>query len=70
LKWIQIVILNPSKSHKIYIPNRDNNLFVRNEEAKAKFSLNVVFVEMSGLALAPLSFFVAPSQKFVAQIVN
>jgi len=60
LKWAQIAILNPSKSHKIYIPDRDNNLFVRNEEAEAKFSPNVVFVEMSGPALAPLSFFDLP----------
>lgn len=60
LKWAQIAILNPSKSHKLYVPDSRNILFVNNEDIEAKFSPNVVSVEMSGPALPPLSFFDLP----------
>jgi hypothetical protein len=60
LKWAQIAILNPSKSHKLYMPHAQNNLFVSRDDTEAKFSPNVVSVEMSGPGLAPLSFFDLP----------
>lgn len=60
LKWAQIAILNPSRSHELYVPNAQNSLFVDRDETEAKFSPNVVSVEMSGPNLPPLSFFDLP----------
>ncbi|ELR05350.1 hypothetical protein VC83_09288 [Pseudogymnoascus destructans] len=61
LRWAQIAILNPSKSHKYYVPSAQNNLSPnRNMTTEAKFSPNVVSVEMSGPGLPPLSFFDLP----------
>lgn len=60
LRWAQIAILNPSKSHKYYVPGAQNNLSPSKNTTEAKFSPNVVSVEMSGPGLPPLSFFDLP----------
>lgn len=59
LRWAQMAILNPSKPHKHYIPGAQNNR-ARDMTTEAKFSPNVVSVEMSGPGLPPLSFFDLP----------
>ncbi|OBT74754.1 hypothetical protein VF21_06631 [Pseudogymnoascus sp. 05NY08] len=61
LRWAQIAILNPSKSHKHYMPGAQIKMSPgRNTTTEAKFSPNVVSVEMSGPGLPPLSFFDLP----------
>ncbi|KFY74270.1 hypothetical protein V499_05692 [Pseudogymnoascus sp. VKM F-103] len=61
LRWAQIAILNPSKSHKYYMPSAQIKMSPgRNMTTEAKFSPNVVSVEMSGPGLPPLSFFDLP----------
>jgi hypothetical protein len=58
LRWAQIAILNHNKNHAQYIPGTDN--FVNDERTEAKFSPNVVSVEIYGPGLVPLSFFDLP----------
>jgi GTPase SAR1 family protein len=58
LKWAQIAILNHNKNHTLYVPGTDS--FANNESTEAKFSPNVVCVEISGPGLVPLSFYDLP----------
>jgi GTP-binding protein EngB required for normal cell division len=58
LKWAQIATLNHNKHHSLYIPGTDN--FIGDETTEAKFSPNVVSVEISGPGLVPLSFYDLP----------
>jgi GTPase SAR1 family protein len=58
LKWAQIATLNHNKHHSLYIPGTDN--FIEDESTEAKFSPNVVSVEISGPGLVPLSFYDLP----------
>ncbi len=58
LRWAQIAILNHHKNHASYIPGTDN--FLGDEHIEAKFSPNVVSVEISGPGLVPLSFYDLP----------
>jgi len=58
LKWAQIATLNHNKHHSLYIPGTDN--FIDDESTEAKFSPNVVSVEISGPGLVPLSFYDLP----------
>jgi GTPase SAR1 family protein len=58
LKWAQIATLNHTKHHSLYIPGTDN--FLGDESTEAKFSPNVVSIEISGPNLTPLSFYDLP----------
>jgi hypothetical protein len=58
LKWAQIATLNHSKHHSLYVPGTDT--FIDDENTEAKFSPNVVSVEISGPGLVPLSFYDLP----------
>lgn len=58
LKWAQIATLNHNKHHSLYVPGTDN--FIGDESTEAKFSPNVVSVEISGPGLVPLSFYDLP----------
>jgi GTPase SAR1 family protein len=58
LKWAQIATLNHNKHHSVYVPGTDN--FIDDESTEAKFSPNVVSVEISGPGLVPLSFYDLP----------
>jgi hypothetical protein len=58
LKWAQIATLNHNRHHAQYIPGTD--AFCNDERTEAKFSPNVVSVEISGPGLVPLSFYDLP----------
>jgi GTPase SAR1 family protein len=58
LKWAQIATLNYNKSHALYVPGSDT--FTADESTEAKFSPNVVCIEISGPGLVPLSFYDLP----------
>jgi GTPase SAR1 family protein len=58
LKWAQIATLNPDTEHTRYVPGHEN--FLDDESTQAKFSPNVVSVEISGPGLPSLSFYDLP----------
>lgn len=66
LKWAQIALLNPSQDYKSFVPDSED--FYEEErtrqdpdhEEEARFSPNVILVEISGPGLEPLSFFDLP----------
>jgi hypothetical protein len=58
LRWAQIATLNHNKDPSRYIPWTDH--FVGDETTEAKFSPNVVSIEISGPGLTPLSFYDLP----------
>ncbi|KFY47216.1 hypothetical protein V495_02053 [Pseudogymnoascus sp. VKM F-4514 (FW-929)] len=60
LRWAQIAILNPSRPHTYYVPGAQSHFSPNKNTTEAKFSPNVVSVEMSGPGLPPLSFFDLP----------
>lgn len=58
LRWAQIAILNDSQDYRQYIPGSPT--FANNTDTEAKFSPNVVSVEISGPRLPSLSFYDLP----------
>ena len=60
LRSAQRAILNPSKPHKLYVPGGQGKVSPSRNATEAKFSPNVVSVEISGPSLSPLSFFDLP----------
>lgn len=58
LRWAQIATLNHNKHHSQYVPWTDS--FIGDESTEAKFSPNVVAIEISGPGLTPLSFYDLP----------
>ncbi|CAM1505760.1 Fc.00g113970.m01.CDS01 [Cosmosporella sp. VM-42] len=64
LRWAQIAILNDDKSHKLFVPGSGSMTHIpidrAAEEVTAKFSPNIVALEIKGPELPDLSFYDMP----------
>lgn len=62
LRWAQIAILEDDKSHQLFIPGSGSmtNVDIRSIEPTAKFSPNIVSLEIKGPDLPNLSFYDMP----------
>ncbi|KPM43273.1 hypothetical protein AK830_g3231 [Neonectria ditissima] len=65
LRWAQIAILNDDKSHELFVPGfgsiaQNTPISKAAEEVKAKFSPNIVALEIKGPELPDLSFYDMP----------
>jgi hypothetical protein len=84
MKWAQIALLNHDEDYKLFVPgtgNRahNNNYEYESDHAVARFSPNVIAVEISGPGLPSLSFYdlpgifrVAPDPKdqYLAKVIE
>ncbi|KAI0597954.1 P-loop containing nucleoside triphosphate hydrolase protein [Biscogniauxia sp. FL1348] len=65
LRWAQIATLNPTRNHEQYIPGegayaKEHSLEEAKDNMEARFSPNIVALEMKGPGLPPLSFYDLP----------
>jgi GTPase SAR1 family protein len=83
IKWAQIALLNHDSDHRLFIPGSGSralgNFQFERENTEAKFSPNVIAVEISGPGLPALSFYdlpgifrVAPNPKdqYLAKVIE
>jgi hypothetical protein len=73
LKWAQIATLNPSQNHEQYVPGegiyaRETDLEIARQSTEARFSPNVVSVEMKGPSYPGLSFFDLPGIFAISEV--
>ncbi|KAI5920256.1 hypothetical protein F4810DRAFT_684014 [Camillea tinctor] len=65
LRWAQIATLNPTRNHEQYIPGegvyaKEHSLEEAKDDMEARFSPNIVALEMKGRGLPDLSFYDLP----------
>ncbi|KAI1491355.1 P-loop containing nucleoside triphosphate hydrolase protein [Biscogniauxia mediterranea] len=65
LRWAQVATLNPTRNHKQYIPGKgvyakEHSLEEAKDDMEARFSPNIVALEMKGPGLPNLSFYDLP----------
>lgn len=83
IKWAQIALLNHDEDYRLFIPGTGRRALgdfqQERESAEAKFSPNVIFIEISGPGLPALSFYdlpgifrVAPDPKdqYLAKVIE
>jgi hypothetical protein len=64
IKWAQIALLNHDEDYRLFVPGTDRraqgDFQQERESTEAKFSPNVIFIEISGPDLPALSFYDLP----------